>query len=147
MNKANSEKVVFNRNKMTENRVIDCLVNWLEKEGWKDILVAKGRTHGPDIQARKGKKLLIVEAKGSKGNPESPVTKRKEFNRSQIKTHFGVAIVKLLEIRHDNPNVMLGIAQPNDPYMKLCLKNVLPEVKKWSIKLYWIDRSGEINRK
>lgn len=103
---------------LTENEVIDYLSYWLEEKEWIILEKSKGHSHGIDIKASKNEQILIIEAKGSKGNPRSPVTTRSRFDSGQIKDHFGKAIVKLLEQKHSNPKAIIGIAQPNDEYLK-----------------------------
>ena len=130
--------------KLTENEVIDYLCTWLEYKGWENIEANRDHSRGIDVRANKNGKTLIVEAKGAKGNPRSHVTTRKKFGCGQIKTHFGKAIVKLLEQKHENPEAITAIAQPDDPDIRGCLQHVIPEIMKFNIKLFWIKESGEV---
>ena len=127
--------------KLTEDQVIEHLSEWLEKDNWKIIERHLGHTHGIDIKAEKNNKLLIVEAKGSRGNPNSHVTTRSKFDCGQIKDHFGKALVKVLEQRHLNPSAIVAIAQPDDPNIHHCLRDVIPETVKLNIRLYWVSEN------
>jgi hypothetical protein len=53
-------------------------------------------------------------------------------------------MVKVLEFRNKNPGAKIGIAQPEDPYIRNVLKSVIPEVKKIGIVLYWVSSSTGI---
>jgi hypothetical protein len=130
--------------KLTENEVIDNLCEWLAHQGWEIQKKSKNHERGIDIKASKDNELLIIEAKGSKGNSLSHVTKRKKFDSGQIKDHFGKALVKVLEERNRNPNATIAIAQPNDIDIRRNLKDVIPEAKKIGIKLFWVDASDKI---
>jgi len=129
---------------MLEDEVVEKLSQWLSKKGWRVDNLCKGHTHGNDISAVKGTDRLIVEAKGGRGNPKSPVTTRKKFNCSQIKTHFGKAIVKLFEERNKDPRVIVAIAQPDDKYIIDCLSDAIPGVINAGIRLYWVPDKGYV---
>jgi len=125
--------------KLTENEVIDFLCAWLENKDWIILEKSKGHTQGIDIKAMKNDQTLIIEAKGGKGDPKSPVTTRPYFDSGQIKDHFGKAIVKVLEQKHANPSAIIGIAHPNDDYLRGHIEEAASEVRKFGIKLYWVE--------
>lgn len=131
---------------MTEDEVVNNLCIWLKNNGWKIMNKCLGHEHGIDILATKETQNLIVEAKGSRGNTNSSVTKREKFSKSQIKKHFGCALVKILEEKYKNIGAIVAIAQPDDPYLKECLSLVIPEVIKSGIKLYWVSRDGQVTQ-
>jgi hypothetical protein len=130
--------------KMTEDEVIDFLASWLSDKGWEILEKCKGHEHGNDILAKKEGQTLMIEAKGAKGSDKSNVTKRAQFDSGQVKIHLGEAMVKVLEFRNKNPGAKIGIAQPEDPYIRNVLKSVIPEVKKIGIVLYWVSSSTGI---
>lgn len=130
--------------KLTENEVIDYLSKWLKDKGWTILKTAKDHSHGVDIFAQKGKEILVVEAKGSKGNPKSSVTVRQQFTKGQLETHLGKALVKILKERHKRPNATFAIAHPDDDYIHKCLKDIIPEIIKCNIKFFWVKSSKEV---
>ncbi len=130
--------------KLTENEVIDNLCAWLMSKGWEKPETRKNHEKGIDIKACKDGELLIIEAKGSMGNPHSYATIRDKFDSGQIKDHFGKALVKVLEERHKNPNAIIAIAQPDDVDIRRTLKDVIPEVSKFNIKFYWVESADRI---
>jgi len=129
---------------LTENEVIDNLCYWLDKNGWEILEKSKGHSRGIDIKASRNEQILIIEAKGSKGNPKSPVTTRPRFDSGQIKDHFGKAIVKVLEQKHSNPKAIIGIAQPNDEYLIKHIHDAAEEIRKMGIKLYWVESKDNV---
>ena len=130
--------------KMTEDEVVDFLATWLSNKGWEILEKCKGQEKGNDILAKKEGQTLMVEAKGAKGNPKSPTTTRPQFDSTQIKVHLGEAIVKFLEFRNKNPEAKIGIAQPDDPYIRNVLKSAIPGVKKIGISLFWVTSATDI---
>jgi Holliday junction resolvase-like predicted endonuclease len=141
-NNFSDDEIVF----MTEDEVVKNLCIWLKDNGWKIMNKCLGHEKGIDILATNETQNLIVEAKGSKGNTNSQVTKREKFSKSQIKKHFGYALIKLLEEKNKNPGAIVAIAQPDDPYLKECLSLVIPEVINSGIKLYWVSRDGQVKQ-
>ena len=85
--------------KILENDIIDILMDWLKNDGWKIISFRKFRERGIDILTEKKGQTFIIEAKGAKGNPENSNTTRPKFDAGQLKTHLGVAVIKVLEER------------------------------------------------
>ena len=130
--------------KLTENEVIDYLSIWLEKKGWIILEKSKGHSRGIDIKASRNNQILFIEAKGSKGNTKSPVTTRPYFDSGQIKDHFGKALIKILELKHNNPDAIFGIAQPNDDYLRGHIEDASKEISKFGIKLYWVESPEKI---
>jgi hypothetical protein len=53
--------------RMTEDDVVLSIRKWLISQGWIVTKCCTGRQRGNDIEATKGKRKLIVEAKGAKG--------------------------------------------------------------------------------
>lgn len=111
---------------MLENEVIELLCNWLRKNGWTIVSAATDRSRGDDIRAIKDARLMLVEAKGSRGNPKLPGVRRMEFDTAQIRDHLGKAIVKVIEMRIQEPKARLVIAHPSTDKI---LRLVVPVAK------------------
>jgi hypothetical protein len=58
----------------------------------------------------------------------------------QIKTHFGKALVKMLEEKARNPDASLGIAHPDDADIKWAIGGVTPLLKTLGIKHFWVSQ-------
>lgn len=129
---------------MTENETITLLMKYLEATGWQIDSHCLGQEGGNDIVANKDNKTLIVEAKGAKANDNSPTKKRDRFDSSQLKTHYGVAIVKILEEKHKSPNSLFAIAHPDDPEIRKVIEHLIPILKPLAIAHYWVSPDGTV---
>lgn len=104
--------------KLIEDEVVISLMEYLKNVGWLIENHCLGNKRGNDIVAIKGKETLIVEAKGAKANDMAPTKRREFFNSGQIKTHFGKAIVKIIEEQAKGSGTQFAIAHPNDEQIK-----------------------------
>lgn len=129
---------------LLEDHIIDVLMDWLEKDRWEIISYCKGKKRGIDILAKKGKHAFIIEAKGAKGNPGHNSTKRDKFDSGQIKTHFGMAILKVLGERKNYPGSQVAIAHPDDDYIRKIITPVIPDLKKIGIRFLWVDNNDKV---
>ncbi len=127
---------------MTEDFVVKSLCTWLENQGYEIKRSCLGSSRGNDIEAVKNGKLLIVEAKGARGNLST--TKRAKFDSGQIKTHLGKALVKVLEQKGLHPRAKIGIAHPHDYYLMDVLATVRPEITRLGITMYWVRDNAEV---
>ena len=128
--------------KLTEDECVLLLKDYLEKDGW--IIGNKfclGSTKGIDIEATKKSKTILVEVKGARASDTAKTKKRENFDSGQIKTHFGKAIVKMLELKYQNPTAMLAIANPDDEDIKRAIANYVPFLKSLGIKHFWISKN------
>lgn len=130
--------------KLTENQTIEILMNHLENNGWKIESYCLGQTRGHDIVAAKNGEVMFMEVKGAKADDSSPTKKRSHFDSGQVKTHFGKAIVKMLEERFKNPTVTLAIAHPDDENIRKAIGNLTPQLKELNIHHYWVSGNGDI---
>src|SRR5688572_8959232 len=112
--------------KLTEDEIVNILLDYLRKKGWTIDSHCLGHKHGCDIIASKNNVKLIVEAKGARAGENSPIKKREHFDSGQIKTHFGKALVKILHEKHLNPNSTFAIAHPDDPDVKKSIGHLIP---------------------
>ncbi len=130
---------------MTENEVIKKLILHLEKEGWSiGDNYCLGSKHGMDIKAVKDGTTLIVEVKGAAGDKEAPNRVREYFGSGQIKTHFGKAIVQVLQYKAESPDCLIAIAHPLDDAIIKQIGNLIPFLKKLDIIHFWVSPDGKI---
>jgi hypothetical protein len=125
--------------KLTEDQTILILIDHLESKGWNIDGHCLGQQRGYDIEASKGSEKLFIEAKGAKGNDNSPNKKRKYFDSGQIKDHFGKAIVKSLETLNSYPNAKIGIAHPDDKDIRRVIGGITKNINKFGIIHFWVD--------
>ena len=130
--------------KLTENEVIELLIKWLEDNNWEIKSYCLDNKRGNDIEAIRDGKTLIVEAKGAKANDNSKIKKRDFFSSGQIKTHFGKAIVKLLEEKVKYPDSLFAIASPYDKSIIKATAKIVPLLKGIDIIHIWVHKNGNI---
>jgi len=131
--------------KMTENEVIEKLIAYLEKEGWfVGENYCLGSKHGIDIKAEKAGKTLIIEAKGAAASKDAANRAREYFDVGQIKTHFGKAIVQVLQYKAENPDCQYAIAHPDDELIKKHIGKLIPFLKHLDIIHFWVSPNGKI---
>lgn len=135
---------INNLNKMTENQVIKCLINYLEKKEWFIEKYCLGQEKGYDIIATRNSQKMIIEAKGAMADDASPTKKRSHFNSGQIKTHFGKAIVKALETKYSFPDAIVSIAHPYDNDIKKTIGHLIDFLKELNIKHFWVKEDCTI---
>lgn len=128
--------------KQTEDEIVIKLKQHLEEVGWNIDSFCLGQKQGNDIVASKSNTTLIIEAKGARAGDNSPTKKREHFDSGQIKTHFGKALVKVLEEKHINPKAKFAIAHPDDNDIRKSIGHLLPFLKTLGIKHFWVSENG-----
>jgi hypothetical protein len=132
--------------KQTENEIILHLLEHLKKEGWSIESYCLGQTRGYDVVAVKDGEILYVEAKGARADDNAPTRKRIFFDSGQIKTHFGKALVKMLEVKHENPKAKYAIAHPDDKDIRKSIGHLVPYLETLNIQHYWISENGKVTK-
>lgn len=130
--------------KLTEDETVKYLLKYLESQEWKIISYCLGQKRGYDIVAERENERIIVEVKGAKANDYSPTKRRKYFDSGQIKDHLGKAIVKSMETQNSFPNYKIGIAHPDDPYIRKTIGNLIKNVNKLGIIHFWVKSKGKV---
>ena len=130
--------------KLTEDETVKILADYLGKCGWTIKSLCFGQARGNDIVASKSNAMLIVEVKGARASDNSPTKKRKHFDAGQIKTHFGAALVKILQEKHLNPKNKLAIAHPDDEDIRRTIGHLIPFLSILNIKHYWVSDDGTV---
>lgn len=130
--------------KQTEDEIINILIGHLKLNGWTIDSYCLGQTYGNDIVASKANTKLIVEAKGAKASNNSPTKKREYFDSGQIKTHFGKALVKVLDEKYLNPKSKFAIAHPDDNDIRKTIGHLTPFLKTLGIKHFWVSADGTV---
>lgn len=127
---------------MFEDDVVKIVSKQLRRRGWKVTQTCYGRQHGMDILARRGRQSLAIECKGSKG--QAPGTKKDSFSSSQIHTHFGVALCRLLiEEARSKPGLHLCIAQPDS--LRDTLRDAVSTIASHGFSVLWVSKNGRID--
>lgn len=132
--------------KLTEDETIKILIDYLKDNDWLIESFCLGQQKGNDIEAKKDKTKLIIEVKGAKASENSPTKRREKFNSGQIKTHFGKALVKILDEKDLNPNAQFAIAHPNDSDIKKAIGHLIPFLKQLEIKHFWVSSDKKVEK-
>ena len=130
--------------KLTEDETVTILADHLKQSGWVIDSFCLGQTHGNDIVASKSNTTLVVEAKGAKAGDNSPTKKREYFDSGQIKTHFGKALVKVLDEKYLNPKNKFAIAHPDDKDIRRTIGHLIPFLKTLGINHFWVSAEGTV---
>jgi Holliday junction resolvase-like predicted endonuclease len=133
---------------LTENDVIKFVSKYLEDNGY-DILETKKTTEkGIDIVAEHPKKgKCFVEAKGETSSQKESNRYGEKFNKRQIKTHIGAALLMSFQIKqeHENSDVLIAL-----PYEKNHLE-IIDTIKncliKTNIRVIFVKNDGNIEGK
>ena len=133
--------------KLTEDQTIDALIKHLKSGGWTINSCCKGQQRGHDIDASNNGQQLLIEVKGARAGDNSPTKKRPHFDGGQIKTHFGRAIVKVLESKRTHPNATHAIAHPDDAKVKQTIDGLIPALGELGIKHFWVSSDGTVSEK
>ena len=130
--------------KQTEDEIVIILIEHLKQNGWNIESFCLGQQHGNDIVASKINSRLIVEVKGARAGDNSPTKRREHFDSGQIKTHFGKALVKILDEKYLNPKFKFAIAHPDDNDIRKIIGHLTPFLKTLGIKHYWVSEDGTV---
>ena len=95
---------------MTEEEVINCIVTWLQNDGW-GIHINIGHAQGPDIVALRNNEKWIIEAKGEGVHAQA--------NRNNFLALLGTIVLGISDER-----VKYSIALPNIPKFRNLLNGV-----------------------
>lgn len=131
-------------NKLTEDETVLLLISYLKVNGYDIEDYCLGHQRGIDIVSSKNNKKFLIEVKGARANDDSPIKKRKFFDSGQIKDHLGKAIVKSLETLKKFKDADIGIAHPDDEYIKKTIGKITPELKKIGIYHLWVSEGGKV---
>lgn len=130
---------------LLENEVIKLFCDWLRTNNWHVSSVATNREHGFDIRATKDDEVMLVEAKGARGNPKLTGVARKKFSVGQIKCHLGVGIVKILEIRQREPHATLVIVHPQTDEISRVVRPIAEQLGSLGILFAYVEENGAVH--
>lgn len=128
---------------LTENDVINILVDYLQKKHYKIIQKLTTSEKGFDIVAEKNDTTLYIEAKG--GTSASKNSKRfsKPFTKNQIKTHLAVAILASLKIlaKKKKKTIKVAIAFPDNEDHRNIILPITSVLKKIGIIVFFVKEN------
>ena len=129
---------------LTENDVICAVTRHLRDKGWRIEKVSTTGQRGFDILARKGRKSLVVEAKGETSSKHWTNRYDKGFTRGQKGSHVAVALFEAARVISGGEH-KAGIALPSDEVHRELIDRIIPALKTLRIVVYLVhpDRKVE----
>lgn len=133
-------KIMKELQKWPEDKVKKVLKQKLEDETWMVSTVSYGTEHGKDLEATKGPRTIIIEAKGE---PKSPNTYQQQ-RRGSIRGAFA-SIIQYM--RENNPDRVYCIAFPNNDYYPRHTQELIPRLvrTKLALSILFVDENGLLN--
>lgn len=123
---------------ITENRVVDCVVSYLESIGFLIESTCSTMEKGIDIVAKKDSKSILIEAKGSTTSKDTS-RKGKPFSRNQITNHISRAIFKALQMKECEAESIIAIALPYTKTHLEIIETVEKTLNNLEIITIWCD--------
>tara|TARA_B110000908_G_C10210019_1_gene429708 strand:+ start:1123 stop:1449 length:327 start_codon:yes stop_codon:yes gene_type:complete len=90
-------------------------------------------------------KRCFIEAKGATSSKVGSKRYGLEFNSNQVKTHIGVALLKLFQTLQQHPHAEVVIALPDNPGHRKVLESMFTPLKSSGIKVYLVNTDGGVN--
>lgn len=123
---------------ITENRVVDCVVSYLESIGFLIESTCSTMEKGVDIVAKKDSKRLLIEAKGATTSKDTS-RKGKPFSRNQVTNHISRAIFKALQMKECEEESIIAIALPYTKTHLQIIETVEKTLNHLEILTIWCD--------
>jgi hypothetical protein len=132
---------------LTENEVIEFVCSYLESNGYLIKQKLSTRQTGVDIIATTPSgHNCFVEAKGATSSKPGTSKFGKEFDKSQVKTHVGVALVAAFKALHNNPKSESIIALPNNSNHKSLIEEMRKPIINSGIGVLLVGEKGDIQK-
>ncbi len=131
-------------NWLMEDFVVKQLMAHLKDSGYTVHQFSLGKQQGIDVHASKGHSVIVVEAKGAKGNPKNGPVNRDKFDSGQIRDHLGKAIVKAFELKNSFPTAECWIAHPDTSAIRKIVTPIQAHLKAAGITCVYVDQSGRV---
>lgn len=135
-------------NEVKEDWVNDRIQDYLRRHGWRITRVAKGRQRGPDIEAERAGKKLIVEVKGYPSSefvdPSKKGQKKRARPANQAHHWFCDAFTTVITRKSENPEAQLAIGLPQRTTYKRLLEKVDWARAKLGIRIFFVGNRGQV---
>jgi hypothetical protein len=128
---------------LTEDMVTDSLKSYLETNGWRITSRAPGKKRGIDLVAERAGTRLEVEAKGAGCSGPRPAGYGQEFSSTQVFTHVGEALLKVLQsVSADRAQA--AIAFPDNHHHRLQVERIRVALQRLGIIVFWVREDGAV---
>jgi len=133
---------------LTENEIVQTLVEYLSREGYRIDKQLTTLEQGIDIDAihlATGRRLLI-EAKGGTSSKEGTARFGKPFSTNQAKSHVAVAFycgAKMLQ-RYTSESAQVALAFPDDKNHRGFVESISAALRRLGITVYFVEHNRNV---
>jgi len=128
---------------LTENDVVDAVVNRLSEDGWCVVSTSNTNERGHDILATKGGTTLAIEAKGGTSSKTGSRRYGKEFNSGQRLSHVSRALYKAASV-FSAGQYRAGIALPAT-HLKFVME-IRAALEALDVSVFLVEDDGAVSR-
>ncbi|KGR90175.1 hypothetical protein CD30_13065 [Ureibacillus massiliensis 4400831 = CIP 108448 = CCUG 49529] len=132
---------------LTENDVISAVCRYLQNKQFEIKQALHTSEKGIDIIAKNNNFTLFIEAKGATSALKTSSRYGKPFNKNQIKSHVGQALLAVMKIateHNDKEKVNVGIALPDNEGHRELISEIWFAVEKLGIYIFWVKDSNKV---
>ncbi len=126
-----------------EDQVVHAVCAALERAGWNIVSRALAHQHGDDIVAERGAERLVVEAKGAGSSKEGTRRFGLEFNRGQVRSHVGVAVLRALTVASRGTS-LAAVALPDNTQHRDIAGSAAVALARAGVGVFWVAEDGSV---
>ncbi len=128
---------------LTENDVVDIVSSELQRRGFKIERQLSTTETGIDIEATSPEGVYYgIEAKGATSSKVESSRYGKEFNKSQVKTHIGMALIAAFRLKNKRQNAEAVIALPDNANHRALVAEMHKPLSDSGIKVWLVNQKG-----
>ena len=132
---------------LNENDVVRFVSIFLQDHGYVINQSCSTSQRGIDIEAKHPDKgQCFVEAKGATSSKEGTKRYGKEFNKSQIKTHIGVSLIKSFQTLQQYSSAEVIIALPDNLDHREVIDLMKTPIQRSGIQVYLVNDDGSVEQ-
>jgi hypothetical protein len=132
---------------LTENDVVNAVSDYLVEIGYSIDQKLTTLEHGVDIIAKHPiHGLCLVEAKGATSSKKGSKRYGLEFNKNQVKTHIGVALLQSFKTLQQHKDSIVAIALPNNSNHRELIDSMKIPIKNSGIKVYMVNSDASVEQ-
>lgn len=130
---------------LTENDVVKYVKLYLENKGYKVNKALSTSEKGIDIEAvHPIKGNCFVEAKGETSSKITSNRFGKVFNRNQVKSHIGAALIKSFQTKQKFKGSYVCIALPDEKNHRDIIDSIKESLEETKIDIFFVQKTGEV---
>ena len=128
---------------LTENDVVMIVSSELQCKGFKIEQQLTTNDTGIDIEAISPEGVYYgIEAKGATSSKVESSRYGREFNKSQVKTHIGVAIVAAFRLKNKRKDAIAVIALPDNANHRSLIAEMHKPLCDSGVEIWLVNKEG-----